>query len=61
MQVVLEYKGYFVCFEGSGGRHHTAVITDNGKSYTFGSNLHVSLIVQNQIGSEKAVSLMFCA
>lgn len=26
---------------GSGGKNHTAVITDEGHSYTFGSNLHV--------------------
>lgn len=25
---------------GAGGKHHSAVVTSDGESYTFGSNLH---------------------
>lgn len=33
----------FVCTAASGGRHHTAVITKDGDSYTFGCNTQVSI------------------
>ena len=30
----------FITGAGAGGKHHSAVVTNNGESYTFGSNLH---------------------